>query len=114
MVLLLGIAFAVIGRRAPDRERPNVLLIVVDTLRSDHLGCYGHKKVKTTSIDSLAQQGTLFKNAIAQVPLALPSHTGFFTSTYPHFNRDRGYCGRFQRTSSQVIPQVGLLMGVSR
>jgi len=97
--VLLGIAvltlvgwFAITAKRTPDKIPQNVLFITVDTLRSDHLGCYGYKKIKTPNIDSLAEQGTMFKDAISQVPLTLPSHCSIFTSTYPQFNniRDNG------------------------
>jgi arylsulfatase A-like enzyme/Flp pilus assembly protein TadD len=73
-------------------KRPNVLFIIVDTLRADHLGCYGYSQIKTPNIDSLAKGGTLFKNVIAQAPLTFPSHCSLFTSTYPQFNnmRDNG------------------------
>ena len=84
--------FAITAKRTPDSVPENVLFITVDTLRSDHLGCYGYGKVKTPNIDGLAERGTMFKNAISQVPLTLPSHCSLFTSTYPQFNavRDNG------------------------
>jgi arylsulfatase A-like enzyme len=62
--------------------KPNVLVISIDTLRADHLGCYGHSQ-KTPAIDSLASKGVLFENAISQVPLTLPSHSSIFTGLYP-------------------------------
>jgi len=91
-ILSLVAWFAITAKRTPDKEPQNVLFITVDTLRSDHLGCYGYKKVKTPNIDRLAEQGTMFKNAVSQVPLTLPSHASLFTSTYPQFNnvRDNG------------------------
>jgi choline-sulfatase len=60
-----------------------VILISVDTLRADHLGAYGYKSARTPNIDSFAQNGTLFAQAAAQIPLTLPSHTSLFTSSYP-------------------------------
>ena len=84
--------FAITAKRTPDSVPGNVIFITVDTLRSDHLGCYGYGGVKTPNIDGLAERGTMFKNAISQVPLTLPSHCSLFTSTYPQFNavRDNG------------------------
>ena len=92
MILVLVVWFGITAKRNLGREPRNVLFIIVDTLRSDHLGCYGYKKIKTPNIDSLARQGALFKNVISQVPLTLPSHSSLFTSTYPQFNnvRDNG------------------------
>ena len=70
-------------------DKPNVLFIILDTLRADHLGCYGYRIAKTPNIDNLAAQGTRFENVISQVPLTFPSHCSIFTSTYPQFHRAR-------------------------
>src|SRR6185437_1653298 len=71
-------------RRASLRD--NVLLITIDTLRADHLGCYGYKKIQTPTVDALAREGALFPLAISQVPLTLPSHPAILTGTYPFHN----------------------------
>lgn len=63
--------------------RPNILLVTLDTLRVDYLGCYGHPWIKTPNIDALAAHGTQFLQAIAQAPSTGPSHTSIFTSLYP-------------------------------
>ncbi|HEV2495065.1 MAG TPA: sulfatase-like hydrolase/transferase [Terriglobia bacterium] len=64
----------------------SVLLITIDTVRADHLGCYGYRRIETPVIDQLASEGIRFKHAYAQVPLTLPSHTVIMTGTYPMFN----------------------------
>jgi choline-sulfatase len=58
-------------------------LISVDTLRADHLGCYGYRKLRTPHLDALARGGTLFSQVDSLVPLTLPSHTSLLSSTYP-------------------------------
>jgi arylsulfatase A-like enzyme/Tfp pilus assembly protein PilF len=70
----------------------NLLVFTLDTTRADHLGCYGYKQVDTPNIDQLAKNGVLFKTAISQSPLTLPSHSSIFTGTYPlyHGVRDNG------------------------
>ena len=70
----------------------NVLLVSVDTLRADHVGCYGHRIVKTPNIDRLAAEGTRFAKCISSAPLTLPSHTSMLTGSYPfvHGARDNG------------------------
>ncbi len=65
---------------------PPVILISVDTLRADHLGCYGYRKLKTRHLDAFAAEGTRFANADASIPLTLPSHLSLFTSSYPFQN----------------------------
>jgi arylsulfatase A-like enzyme len=62
---------------------PNVVVITIDTLRADHLGCYGDKQIKTPNIDALAQDGVRFERAYTPVPVTLPAHTALFTGTYP-------------------------------
>jgi len=55
--------------------KPNLLLITIDTLRPDRLGCYGSPFLKTETIDGLAEKGILFRRAFAQATTTLPSHT---------------------------------------
>lgn len=61
----------------------NVLLITIDTLRADRLGCYGHTAARTPTIDALAASGVRFENAFTHVPLTLPSHATLLTGRYP-------------------------------
>lgn len=71
----------------------NVILITIDTLRADRLGCYGYSRGATPNIDRLASTGVLFQEAIAQVPVTLPSHVSLLTGTFPPVNgvRDNTY-----------------------
>ncbi len=62
---------------------PNVVVITIDTLRADHVGCYGYKQIRTPNIDALAADGARFERAYTAVPVTLPSHTVMFTGTYP-------------------------------
>src|SRR2546427_1237766 len=62
---------------------PNVVVITIDTLRADHVGCYGYKQIHTPNIDALAADGARFERAYTAVPVTLPSHTVMFTGTYP-------------------------------
>jgi arylsulfatase A-like enzyme/Tfp pilus assembly protein PilF len=64
----------------------NIVLITVDTLRADRLGCYGNTQIATPRIDALAARGTRFASAYSQVPFTLPSHASLFTGTYPIWN----------------------------
>jgi choline-sulfatase len=71
----------------------NVLLITLDTVRADHLGCYGYATARTPNLDALAHSGLLFAQAIAPAPLTLPSHTTMLTGQDPptHGVRDNGF-----------------------
>ncbi|MGB8478989.1 MAG: sulfatase-like hydrolase/transferase [Acidobacteriaceae bacterium] len=70
----------------------NVVLITLDTVRADHLHCYGDNKIKTPVIDALARNGVLFERAVTQTPLTGPSHASIFTGENPnvHHVRDTG------------------------
>ena len=84
LAVLLG-CFSCIGKKGEERPR-NMILIIVDTLRQDHLGCYGYDRAHTPSIDQLASGGTRFNQARTAVPLTLPSITSILTSTYPLYH----------------------------
>src|SRR5689334_714257 len=78
--------------QAAGLARGNVLLITIDTLRTDHVGAYGSKRGATPTLDRLAAEGVRVEAAYAQVPLTLPSHTALLTGAYPFVNgvRDNG------------------------
>jgi arylsulfatase A-like enzyme len=63
---------------------PNVILLTVDTLRADRLGCYGYGKNTSPNIDGLVKKGVLFTDASANVPLTGPGFASLLTSKYPH------------------------------
>jgi arylsulfatase A-like enzyme len=65
------------------REAPDVLVIIIDTLRADHLSSYGYKRPTSPAIDRLAGRGTLFENAFSASSYTLPSHASILTGLYP-------------------------------
>lgn len=72
------------GRIAHRDGPPNVLLIVVDTLRHDHMSTYGYERATTPHVDALlARRGVVLEDAYSQAPWTLPSVVSFLTSRYP-------------------------------
>jgi arylsulfatase len=63
---------------------PNVVLVTIDTLRADHLSCYGYFRETSPNIDALAEQGLLYERAYSASGTTLPSHLSIFTGLYPH------------------------------
>jgi arylsulfatase A-like enzyme len=63
--------------------QPNILLIVLDTVRADTFSCYGNLKSTTPNLDEVATHGILFENAFSSSPWTLPSHASMFTGLYP-------------------------------
>jgi arylsulfatase A-like enzyme/cytochrome c-type biogenesis protein CcmH/NrfG len=78
---------------SPRDERPDVLLITIDTLRADAVGAYGHSGNPTPWIDRLAAAGARFQSARAQTPLTLPSHATVLTGRYPFAHGVRDNAG---------------------
>jgi arylsulfatase A-like enzyme/Tfp pilus assembly protein PilF len=88
----LTAAFLVACAACGQPPGPNVLLITVDTLRADRLGCYGFALAQTPAIDALAARGVRCRNAVTVAPLTLPAHASILTGLYPpaHGVRDNG------------------------
>jgi arylsulfatase A-like enzyme/Tfp pilus assembly protein PilF len=84
----------------PAARRLNVLLVTVDTLRPDRLGCYGYPRIETPNLDRIARQGVLFENAVAPAPLTAPSHASMMTGVYPTVHKVRN-TGGFVLSPSQ-------------
>lgn len=74
-----------ITTRRPDG--PNLLVISIDTLRADRLGCYGYARGTSPNIDRLVARGVLFEEAISAAPWTLPSYASLFTGLYPATHR---------------------------
>lgn len=80
--LLVALA---VGCRTDCTPRPgaharNVVLVTVDTLRADHLGCYGNPTVRTPHLDRLATEGALFEHCVSQTNVTVPSHLTLLSS----------------------------------
>lgn len=73
------------GQSSLEEPRPDIVFLLVDALRKDHLGCYGYERDTTPVIDGLANDGLLFENTIAQASWTVPSLASVFTSKYPQF-----------------------------
>lgn len=86
-LILFLLAFVVAlpaGAASPKSSRPpNILFITVDTLRADHLSCYGYYRKTSPYIDGLAAEGTRFAHDYTVIPLTGPSHFALLTGRYP-------------------------------
>lgn len=83
----IALAFLCLSTLSPGcsdkASRQNVLFITVDTLRADHLGCYGYPRNTSPSIDAFAEKSVVFENCISQSTSTMPSHASMFTSLHP-------------------------------
>jgi arylsulfatase A-like enzyme/Tfp pilus assembly protein PilF len=99
----------------PAAGKPNILLVTIDTLRTDRLSCYDPALAKTPFIDKLAARGVLFEKAFAHAPLTLPSHADIMTGLLPiHHglseNSKRKLEARFQ-TLAETAKAAGYATG---
>jgi arylsulfatase A-like enzyme len=92
MALLVALAAAAAGRassqaaavgRPPPAGAPNVLLVSIDSLRRDHLHCYGYRRETSPTIDRLAREGALFRTVVSPTSWTLPAHLTLLTSLPP-------------------------------
>lgn len=96
-------------------DRPNLVLIVIDTLRADRLSCYGYDRIRTPNFDALAESGVRFENATAHVPITLPSLATIMTSTLPPatgvHNNENYYLDDSARTLAEILREEGYWTG---
>jgi len=71
-------------RKSQATPKTSVFLITVDTLRADHLGCYGYKKDTSPYIDKFAQEALLFENCLSHAPETRMSFASILSGFYPH------------------------------
>ncbi|MDQ3519633.1 MAG: sulfatase [Gemmatimonadota bacterium] len=98
-VLLLALTAATLGRRwlldgrsvaaleSPQPGAPNILLLILDTVRARSLGLYGRGQPTSPRLERLTSQGVVFDLALSPSPWTLPSHATMFTGRWPHENR---------------------------
>jgi arylsulfatase A-like enzyme len=96
--------------RHSESIQPNIVLIVLDSVRRDHLSCYGYSRQTTPHIDRLASEGVLFEHAYATSCWTIPAHASLFTGLYPSQHRadfDTRYLQEQHRTLAQELAAAG-------
>lgn len=94
----------------PPQKITNLILISIDTLRADHLGCYGYDRPTSPEIDQFAAQGLLFEDCSAPSPWTLPSHASILTGLYPSrhtLNSPIKYLPAHVLTMAEVLKKQG-------
>jgi arylsulfatase A-like enzyme/tetratricopeptide (TPR) repeat protein len=115
LMAMIGTAQLAAASAVASRAKPNVVLITIDTVRADHVGCYGATGVSTPTLDALARDGIVFERALAQVPLTFPSHAAIMTGLFPFQNGAQDFTSppldsRF-RTIAQALRDHGYSTG---
>ncbi len=108
VIIITAAILVITGTSQPDL---NVLLITIDTLRADRLGCSGYAPARTPHIDALAKQGLRFTDVTAAAPITLPSHSTILTGLLPpaHGVRDNGAfaLGNDALTLTEILKKKG-------
>ncbi|MHC4912460.1 MAG: sulfatase-like hydrolase/transferase [Planctomycetota bacterium] len=115
-LLLLAVFAAVWFFRSPifsPKKPRRVILISIDTCRADYLSCYGFGRKTTPNIDAIAEEGILFKNAIAPIPLTLPAHCSMLTGTYPLYHGVHDNLGNILAEFNTTIAEILRTSGYS-
>lgn len=112
-LLLLAVISAALSCGTQDDRPLNVMIIGVDTLRPDHLGCYGYHRDTSPNTDRLAREGVLFEDAVSQSPWTLPSFATLFTSLYPS-QHGAGFleqgAGTYGRRMQTAFPSLAMML----
>lgn len=94
------------GRSPSGPPKPEiVILISIDTLRADHLGCYGYPRKTSPYLDRLASEGTLFEDAMTPAPWTLPAHASLLTGLYPSRHGVKGF-GHYLPAKIDTLAQL--------
>lgn len=108
IVIILAVVFFY---SCQGKDKPkNVILISIESLRADHLGCYGYPINTTPNIDKLAQEGTLFLNTVSSTSWTLPSITSLLTSMYQgvhQVSHDGRKLDEMRTTLAEVMKENG-------
>jgi arylsulfatase A-like enzyme len=121
LVLVLGTSFFLkqepivvasdVRSPSPIVNKPNIILIVMDTVRADHLSLYGYEKHTTPHLERLSEKATLYTNTIAPGDHTLPSHASIFTGMYAskhraHLNPPIHLAGRPLAENSDTLAEI--------
>ena len=87
-------------------NKPNIVFITMDTTRQDYLGCYGHDKARTDTIDGFSQKGYRFTNAYSSIPLTTPAHASMLTGLYPPHHGIRSNGDAILPDAIHTLPEI--------
>lgn len=97
-------------KRSPKTAKPDIFLVTIDTLRADHVRCYGYEEIQTPALDALAADGTRFTNAFTPSPITNTSHTSIMTGLLPSSHGVTDFAiplATFHATWAELLKQQG-------
>ncbi len=108
MIILVALVAARVAAPGPssaprDEPGPNVILVVIDTLRARHLSCYGYQRQTTPFLDSIAEGSALYEYAISTAPWTAPAMASLFTSFYPTAHGVTDHIEKYQTSMKAAV-----------
>ncbi|MGD2090140.1 MAG: sulfatase [Candidatus Aminicenantes bacterium] len=106
LVLIISLVYLFFpSKKSHTYPNANVILIIIDTLRADHLGCYGYARNTSPELDKLANEGIIFKNMMAQSSWTRPGTASILTGLYP---KHHGANTRVDRLAEEInlLPEI--------
>ncbi|MFH0945101.1 MAG: sulfatase-like hydrolase/transferase, partial [Planctomycetota bacterium] len=100
-------------RRRASLDHPNVLVLCIDTLRADHLGCYGYPRNTSPNLDAFAENGILFENAISTCSWTLPATASLLTGLHPNTHGVLGNLRTYLVDAITTLPEYLRAFGVT-
>ncbi len=101
-----------VARTKPSKDRPNLLYICVDTVRADHLSCYGHDRPTSPNVDALAAEGIRYATPVSPSPWTWPSTASLLTGLYPYTHgviwHDECYLPSKAETIAEALQRAGI------
>jgi arylsulfatase A-like enzyme len=106
LILLAGLSIliACYQLQSSRDELQGAVLIVLDTVRADHLSCYGHERETSPNLDALARKGTLFERCVTAAPWTLPSMVSLFSAEMPS---SKVFDGKLKRSMVETLSEAG-------
>ena len=85
----------------------NLLIVMLDSLRPDHIAANGHPRIRTPNLDAFAREGTVFARTYAEYPITIPSRTAFLCGIYTHTNRPWSTLRPYDTPLAEVLAAAG-------
>ncbi len=114
ILVLFALSIILLYKTFLITDRPNIILISIDTLRQDHVGVYGYERNTTPVLDKIASEGVVFKNSYSTAPWTLPSHMSMFTGLPPSAHKvdiDNRILGKDVALFTEVLSEKGYRTG---
>ncbi len=114
LLALLGAGCQCPGSTPFPQSVRHVVIVSMDTVRADHLGCYGHASARTPRLDALCAQSVVFERHTSAAPTTLASHTALMTGNYPNHHgvaRNEFLVSDENRLLAEVLKDGGFATG---